>query len=57
MKCNRCNEEVNFVKIEVVAQWNDATKSWDRTTDTCEQTMCDSCNSFDVDEEKQKKRR
>jgi hypothetical protein len=50
MLCNSCGEEVNFVKVEIVAQWNDGTKSWDRLTDTYEQTMCDSCNSYDIDE-------
>lgn len=51
MRCNRCGEEVNFVLIEIVAQWNDATQEWDRLTDTYEQLMCNSCNSFDVKDE------
>lgn len=48
MKCKSCGEKVNFVLVEVVARWNDATKDWDRDTDTFEQPMCDKCRSFDV---------
>ena len=49
MKCNVCGEEVNFVLIEVLAQWNDATQSWERGTDTYEQPMCGNCYSFDIE--------
>jgi len=49
MKCNKCGNDKDFVRITETALWNSDKEEWEDITDCDEMTMCDKCNSFDVE--------